>query len=143
MFITCTNCNAKYLVNSADLKPSGRKVQCVNCNYQWFQNIDDIDLSSTTKINTSEDTKKIENKNENNGETIKNLPSTLVHQDKPSTFNSIIVIIAILLLFLVIWISNLYGFNSFVLIYFYINEFLFNLNLIFSDLAKIFHNTLN
>ena len=37
MIISCSSCNAKYLVNSAELKPSGRTVQCAKCSYQWFQ----------------------------------------------------------------------------------------------------------
>ena len=37
MLISCNSCNSKYLVNSADLKPDGRTVQCVNCGNQWYQ----------------------------------------------------------------------------------------------------------
>ena len=37
MFIQCSDCKYKYLVNSADLKPNGRLVECANCNHQWFQ----------------------------------------------------------------------------------------------------------
>ena len=37
MFIVCSNCDFKYLVNSADLKPDGRVVECANCGHQWFQ----------------------------------------------------------------------------------------------------------
>ena len=44
MFIRCENCNFKYLVNSADLKPNGRMVECSNCNHQWFQDLNDKDV---------------------------------------------------------------------------------------------------
>ena len=37
MFIECSACNSKYLVNSADLKPDGRMVKCANCGHQWYQ----------------------------------------------------------------------------------------------------------
>ena len=37
MFIQCSDCDYKYLVNSADLKPNGRMVECANCSHQWFQ----------------------------------------------------------------------------------------------------------
>ena len=39
MLISCTSCKSKYLVNSADLKPEGRTVQCAKCGYEWYQNI--------------------------------------------------------------------------------------------------------
>ena len=37
MLISCSFCNSKYLVNSADLKPNGRNVQCAKCGNNWFQ----------------------------------------------------------------------------------------------------------
>ena len=37
MLITCSSCNSKYLVNSADLKPGGRNVQCAKCGHNWYQ----------------------------------------------------------------------------------------------------------
>ena len=37
MFIQCSDCDFKYLVNSAELKPDGRVVECANCNHRWFQ----------------------------------------------------------------------------------------------------------
>ena len=43
MFIVCSNCDFKYLVNSADLKPTGRMVECANCGHQWFQNFSEDD----------------------------------------------------------------------------------------------------
>ena len=41
MFIQCSECDYKYLVNSADLKPNGRNVQCAKCGNNWFQLADD------------------------------------------------------------------------------------------------------
>ena len=37
MFIQCSDCDYKYIVNSADLKPDGRMVEFANCNHRWFQ----------------------------------------------------------------------------------------------------------
>ena len=37
MLVSCSSCNSKYLVNSADLKPDGRTVQCAKCGHNWFQ----------------------------------------------------------------------------------------------------------
>ena len=148
MFIVCSNCDFKYLINSADLKPNGRMVECANCGHQWFQDIDTVESTSSLspKINKNienENLKNSENNNENKNIQIKNLPSTLVKQEKPSAINSSIVVILLALIFFGIWISKLYGLNTFVLINFYIEEFFFNLNLIVEDLSKIIHNVLN
>ena len=146
MFIVCSNCDFKYLVNSADLKPNGRIVECANCSHQWFQKIDDQELTSSVpssnykneKDNIFEDQKILEK-----NKIVKNLPSTVVREDKPSTKNSLIVIFLIICLFSAFWISRSYGVDTFVIIDFYIREFFFNFNLIISDLAKIIHETLN
>ena len=74
---------------------------------------------------------------------VRNLPSTVVRQEKPSVINSTIVISLAIVVILAIWIYRSYGVNTFIIIDFYIREFFFNLNLIISDLAKIIHNTLN
>ena len=148
MFIVCTNCDFKYLVNSADLKPDGRMVECANCNHQWFQDLDKNETFSSVPSRKKEylekdKTNKFVGKDEIKDDIVKNLPSTIVREDKPSLINSLIVIIIILFIFLGIWISRSYGINTLVLIDFYIREFFFNLNLIISDLAKIIHETLN
>ena len=146
MFIVCSNCDFKYLVNSADLKPNGRMVECANCGYQWFQKLESQKVSSSVpsikKITTESDNvsnKKIEDKKP----TIKNLPSTLVKEEKPSIRNSLIVVFLIFCIFLGFLASRSYGINTFVIINFYVREFFFNLNLILNDLAKIIYNTLN
>ena len=143
MFIVCSNCEFKYLVNSADLKPNGRMVECANCNHQWFQELDDTDITSSVPSTKKEELdQNIKNNNQKEKlekDPVRNLPSTVVRQEKPSVINSTIVIA----LAIVIWIYRSYGVNTFIIIDFYIREFFFNLNMIISDLAKIIYNTLN
>ena len=147
MFIVCSNCEFKYLVNSADLKPNGRMVECANCNHQWFQELDDTDITSsvpsTKKEEFDQNLKNNNQKEKLEKDPVRNLPSTVVRQEKPSVINSTIVIILAIVVILAIWIYRSYGVNTFIIIDFYIREFFFNLNLIISDLAKIIHNTLN
>ena len=147
MFIVCSNCEFKYLVNSADLKPNGRMVECANCNHQWFQELDDTDITSsvpsTKKEELDQNLKNNKQKEKLEKAPVRNLPSTVVRQEKPSVINSTIVIILAIVVILAIWIYRSYGVNTFIIIDFYIREFFFNLNLIISDLAKIIHNTLN
>ena len=147
MFIVCSNCEFKYLVNSADLKPNGRMVECANCNHQWFQELDDADItSSVPSIKKEELDQNIKNNNQKEKlekDPVRNLQSTVVRQEKPSVINSTIVIALAIVVILAIWIYRSYGVNTFIIIDFYIREFFFNLNLIISDLAKIIHNTLN
>ena len=147
MFIVCSNCEFKYLVNSADLKPNGRMVECANCNHQWFQELDDTDITSSVPSTKKEELdQNIKNNNQKEKlekDPVRNLPSTVVRQEKPSVTNSTIVIALAIVVILAIWIYRFYGVNTFIIIDFYIREFFFNLNLIISDLAKIIHNTLN
>ena len=143
MFIQCADCDYKYLVNSADLKPDGRMVECANCNHRWFQEplpADEIFSSSVPKTNQQNE------KNNNNDlldKEIKNLPSTVVKEKKVSIVNTFLVIFLLVSLFLIFWTFKSYGTNIFVLLNFYINEFFFNLGLIIDDLAKIIYNILN
>ncbi len=147
MFIVCSNCEFKYLVNSADLKPNGRMVECANCNHQWFQELDDTDITSsvpsTKKEEFDQNLKNNIQKEKLEKSPVRNLPSTVVKQEKPSVINTTIVIALAMVVILAIWIYRSYGVNTFIIIDFYIREFFFNLNLIISDLAKIIHNTLN
>jgi predicted Zn finger-like uncharacterized protein len=147
MFIVCSNCEFKYLVNSADLKPNGRMVECANCNHQWFQELDDTDITSsvpsTKKEELGQNLKNNNQKEKLEKDPVRNLPSTVVRQENPSVINSIIVIFLAIVVILALWIYQSYGVNTFIIIDFYIREFFFNLNLIISDLAKIIHNTLN
>ena len=147
MFIVCSNCEFKYLVNSADLKPNGRMVECANCNHQWFQELDDTDITSsvpsTKKEEFDQNLKNNNQKEKLEKDPVRNLPSTVVRQEKPSVINSTIVIALAIVVILAIWFYRSYGVNTFTIIDSYIREFFFNLNLIISDLAKIIHNTLN
>ncbi len=146
MFIECPNCDFKYLVNSADLKPNGRMVECANCKHQWFQELNNTEVLSavpSSKKDNLVDNEKLNKNIENKNEIVKNLPSTIVRKEKPSILNSIIALLLILFIFLGIWISRSFEINTLVLIDFYIEEFFFNLNLIISDLAKIIYNILN
>ena len=146
MFIVCSNCDFKYLVNSADLKPTGRMVECANCGHQWFQNFSEEEIHSSASSIKKDEFKNVTETNkrmQDSNNIVKNLPSTIVTHEKPSVRNSFIVVILISLIFFVFWVSRSYGVDTFVLVDFYIREFLFNLNLIISDLAKIIYNILN
>ena len=146
MFIVCSNCEFKYLVNSADLKPNGRMVECANCNHQWYQALDNkenFSLLPSSKKNNINDNETISKKNDNENQIVKNLPSTVIREEKPSILNSVITMSLIALIFFGIWITRSFDTNTFVLINFYFKEFFFNLNLIISDLAKIIYNILN
>ena len=138
MLITCSSCNSKYLVNSADLKPDGRTVQCAKCGHNWFQTakIEDEEILSTS-IPSSE--KKI---GRNNNLTT-NLPSTFVKEKKFSILNSILVVIVLVVIIIGFWFLKNSGLNFFVLINFFLQEFYFNLNMIINDLTKIIHQILN
>jgi len=146
MFIQCSDCYYKYLLNSADLKPNGRMVECANCNHQWFQEPlhgEDLLSSSVPKTSSKEKDNSLENSKQSSSKQITNLPSTVVKEQKVSIINSLLVILVLFLLFFIFWIVRSYGTNIFVLIFFYINEFFFNLRLIINDLAKIVHQILN
>ena len=142
MLISCNSCNSKYLVNSAELKPDGRNVQCANCGNQWFQE------SQVFDDNVKEDLKSEVNdgnslKQEKNNTSISNLPSTYVQEPKVSILNSILLVLFVILLIIFYWFFQKSNINSLVLIQFYINEFFFNLNMIINDIAKIIHQLIN
>ena len=150
MFIQCADCDYKYIVNSADLKPDGRMVECANCNHRWYQELiqseeyltSSVPKMSSTEINTSEQNKKNDKKDTLTKE-IKNLPSTEVREKRVSLLNTFLVIFFLIFLFFIFWAFRSYGTNIFVLISFYINEFFFNLRLIIDDFAKIIYQILN
>ena len=150
MFIQCSDCDYKYIVNSADLKPDGRMVQCANCNHRWFQELSKgEDSLSSSVLKTSQEKlseKKEENKNKEIDlppKEIVNLPSTVVREQKVSYINTFLVIFFLVLIVFLFWILRSYGTNIFVLVSFYINEFFFNLKLIIDDLAKIIYQIAN
>ena len=142
MLISCNSCNSKYLVNSAELKPDGRNVQCANCGNQWFQESqvfdDNIKEDLIPEINDEGSLKQEKNKT-----SISNLPSTYVQEPKVSILNSILLVLFVILLIIFYWFFQKSNINSLVLIQFYINEFFFNLNMIINDIAKIIHQLIN
>ena len=149
MFIQCSDCDYKYLVNSADLKPEGRMVECANCNHRWFQEpLKEAELLSSSVPKTLHEAYSGSEKNNNNennlkSRQIKNLPSTVVKEKKVSLVNSFLVIFVLVFMFFLFCAFRSYGINIFVLLNFYINEFFFNLRLIIDDLAKIIYQILN
>lgn len=142
MLISCNSCNSKYLVNSAELKPDGRNVQCANCGNQWFQESqvfdDNVKDNLTSEANDGDSLKQEKNKT-----SISNLPSTYVQEPKVSILNSILLVLFVILLIIFYWFFQKSNINSLVLIQFYINEFFFNLNMIINDIAKIIHQLIN
>ena len=143
MLISCSSCYSKFLVNSADLKPNGRTVQCANCGNQWYQehifNEEEEILISSAPQNLSENEL---NKNESNRSVI-NLPSTYVKEKQVSILNSVLVIILVIFLMVIFLGFRKIEMNTLVLFEYYFNEFYFNLKLIINDIAKIVHRILN
>ena len=141
MLITCSSCNSKFLVNSADLKPNGRTVQCAKCGNNWFQepSVDKEEFLSHSAPSTND---KNNNFNHQNS-TVTNLPSTYVKEEKVSIINSILIVVFAFILIWGIWFLQNNNIDSFVLINFYIQEFYFNLKLLINDLAKIAYQILN
>ena len=150
MFIQCSDCDYKYIVNSADLKPDGRMVECANCNHRWYQEplqVEEFLSSSLPHVPKEDHDGKVKNNTDedkaNLTKEIKNLPSTEVREKKVSVLNTFLVIFMLVFLFFLFWAFRSYGTNIFVLLTFYINEFFFNLRLIIDDLAKIIYQILN
>ena len=139
MLVSCSSCNSKYLVNSADLKPDGRTVQCAKCGHNWFQTAKIEDEEILTTLAPSSE-KKIDR---NNNNLTTNLPSTFVKEQKFSILNSILVVIILVVIIIGFWFLKNNGLNFFVLINFFLQEFYFNLNMIINDLTKTIHHLLN
>ena len=143
MLISCTSCHSKYLINSADLKPDGRTVQCANCGNQWYQenslsDEEEILIPSTISTSTNSQTEKKESNLSS-----RNLPSTYVKEKKVSVLNSILVVIFLIILIGGFWLIKNVETNTLVLLKFYVDEFYFNLKLIVNDIAKIIHRIIN
>ena len=144
MFIQCSSCNSKYLVNSADLKPNGRLVECANCTHQWYQELKlEDDLSVKSFLEEKKENSINTESNKNLKTEVKNLPSTIVKDKQPSLFNSILVILILISFVSIFWLIRSYGINLAVIIDYYIKEFYFNLKLIINDIAKIIYQILN
>lgn len=150
MMISCTSCKSKYLINSADLKPDGRIVQCANCGNQWYQEIETISMEENLEIlPSSQSTLKSTDNNKNTSHDnkfdtkIHNLPSTIVEEQKYSILNSILALLSVTILFLIFLFIRKLEINTLVLIKFYIDEFYFNFKMIIDDLANIIHQIFN
>ena len=144
MLISCTSCKSKYLVNSADLKPNGRSVQCSKCGNQWYQDstLNENDQIEEIITSTAPSTS-FQNQKDNLQSPTPNLPSTYVKEQKVSILNSILVILFVIIFISIFWIKRNLEINSLVLFKFYLDEFTFNLKLIIDDIAKIIYQILN
>jgi len=142
MLISCTSCHSKFLVNSADLKPNGRIVQCANCGNQWFQESTIIEEEILTSSVPQTPSEKEYNQQESN-KPVTNLPSTYVKEKNVSFLNSTLMIILIVFLIIIFWGFHKLEMNTLVLLEYYFNEFFFNLKLIIDDIAKIVHQIIN
>ena len=142
MLLNCLSCNAKYLLNSADLKPNGRTVQCAICGNEWFQepNFDD-QANESLDDSKAPLTEKV--KLEDDMQPTSNLPSTYVKEVKPSLVNSIIVVLFFSIFIFLLFLLRRTEEGLFVLLFFYIQEFYFNLKLIINDLAQIIYHLRN
>ena len=143
MLISCTSCYSKFLVNSADLKPDGRTVQCANCGNQWYQESifneeEEISISSVLQSPS-----KNEHNKHKSYKTAINLPSTYVKEKNVSALNSALIILLIVFLMIGFWGFRNLEMNTLVLLEYYFNEFYFNLKLIINDIAKIVHQIIN
>ena len=98
MLVSCSSCNSKYLVNSIDLKPDGRTVQCAKCGHNWFQTakIEDEEILGTSAPSS-------EKKIDRNNNLTTNLPSTFVKEKKSSILNSILVVIVLAVILIGYW----------------------------------------
>ena len=72
-----------------------------------------------------------------------NLPSTYVKEQEKSIVNSILVVVFLFAIISGFWFFQKLEINSLVLVKFYVDEFYFNLKLIFADLALIIHKILS
>lgn len=54
MILSCPNCNARFLVNAAALRPAGREVRCGRCRHQWFATPDETNLPADKPVAPAE-----------------------------------------------------------------------------------------
>lgn len=140
MLISCSSCNSKYLINSADIKPNGRNVKCARCGHKWFQ--EPILITDEKEKTTDFPDIGLENKNNKNPESL-NLPSTYVKKKKTSILNSFLVLFLLIVFFFSIIFFRSNSSNIIALLNYYVLEFYFNLKLLISDLAAITHKIIN
>ena len=136
MLLSCSSCNSKYLLNSADLKPNGRDVKCAVCGHEWFQEAD-ITIEDFKDSEILKESKSIENEKNIKENVNTNLPSTYVKEYNPKIINSVIVIIFLFLFIFILWFIKKEQSGLMALFHFYTQEFYFNLKLIFNDFIKL------
>ena len=142
MLLTCSACNSRYLVNSADLKPKGRKTKCSICGNEWFQkpNIDEENIADFLDANSlNVDSNQLKQKKN----PTYNLPSTYIKEEETSLINSLLVLIILFAVVFGIWFIQDNGIQIIALLNYYIQEFYFNSKLIINDLAKLIHQMIN
>ena len=77
MLLTCSSCNSRYLVNSADLKPNGRTVRFATCGNEWLQKPNLIE-EETLEQSVPRTFKEENNKLKQDRPLASNLPTTYI-----------------------------------------------------------------
>tara|TARA_Y100000588_G_C13465520_1_gene590279 strand:+ start:93 stop:524 length:432 start_codon:yes stop_codon:yes gene_type:complete len=142
MLLTCSSCNSRYLVNSADLKPNGRNVKCAACGYEWFYELSLAEKENLESLKLETFINK-DNQLKQKIPLVSNLPSTYIKENKPSTVNSFFAIIFILLILISYVLIKKENFSIIAILYFYLQEFFFNIKLIVNDLTKLINQIVN
>ena len=140
MLLKCASCNSNYLINSADIKPNGRKVRCAVCDFEWFQA---PNLEQKEQLESDNLDEKIENELPYQESSKKNLPSTYVHVENPSTINSFFVILVVIFFIFIFCFLKNRDIGLIEITFYYIGEFYFNLKLIINDITSIIHKLIN
>ena len=140
MLLKCASCNSNYLINSADIKPNGRKVRCAVCDFEWFQN---PNLEQNEQLESESLDEKKENELPYQESFKKNLPSTYIYAENPSTINSLFVIFIVIFFIFIFWLLKNTDIGLIEITSYYIGEFYFNLKLIINDIASIIHKLIN
>jgi predicted Zn finger-like uncharacterized protein len=97
MIISCSSCEAKYLVDPVQLS-KGRQVRCARCNFSWFQ-----DNAGFENNESAPDSRKVLEKRDPQSD--KNLPAVYKKKNKLSG-DRIAIIIFILFIVLVLGIDH-------------------------------------
>ncbi len=142
MLLACSSCNSKYLVNSVELKPKGRIVQCAICGHEWFQK-PNLPQEEVLEPSIARVFKKEENNTKQEKILTSNLPSTYIKEDQPSIINTFLVLVFLSLCVVSFWFIKSEGSGILALLNFYIQEFYFNLKLIINDLVKLVDQIIN
>ena len=121
MLLACSSCNSRYLVNSADLRPTGSIVRCTLCGHEWFQEptlVEEEDLESSITSTFQEKNNNLKQEKS----LVSNLPSTYVKEEKPSIINSILLILFIAVFIIFYWFIKIEYMGIIALLKFYIQE---------------------